>query len=364
VTRHDVAGADALAADVAEALRDRYRFVFLSLGPPGVLGQRLTGQAHKVVQLRHHPLSPFTPLRIRQAVRRYGIDLLHTHQFTPHALARLARPRRSGPPIVMTDHTRRPDDGPYTWQSLCHRFLTRPGDQTVAAAHHIREALAEYDGLRPGDVRVIHLGIDPTRFEATDEDHRTVARKLLGVGDDELVIMQVARFAPVKDHATAIHAFARVHDQLPQARLVLVGDGPMRSAMETLAWDQGVADHTLFLGNRNDVDALLCGADVSLLTSRAEGVPPTVLEAMAAGLPVVATSVGGVAEAVAHGQTGLLCPPGDVAALVHNLGVLLRDPGLRQRMGAAGRRCVLDQFTRRRTLDAYAAIYDQMLGRI
>jgi len=362
VTRLDVAGADALAADVATALRERFRFVFLSLGPTGVLGQRLTGQAHKVVQLRHHRLSPLTPLRIRHAIRRYRIDLLHTHQFTPHALACLARLGRAGPPIVMTDHTRDPNDRPHAWRTCCHRLLARPQDQAVASAEHIRDALAENDGLRGRPVHVIRLGIDPHRFDHADDDQRTVARKLLGVAGDELVVIQVARFAAVKDHATAIHAFALAHDQVPQARLVLIGDGPTREAAQRLAWDLGVADHTLFLGTRSDVDALLPGAEVCLLTSLAEGTPPTVLEAMAARLPVVATSVGGVPEAVTHGQTGLLCPPRDAPALAHNLAVLLRDPRLRRRMGEAGRQRVLDKFTRKHTLDTYAALYDRMLN--
>lgn len=362
VHRLDLAGADRLAADVARALADRFRFVFLSLGPTGLLGQQLVGLDHKVIQLRKGRLGPgpITARRLRHAIRRYRIDLIHAHQFAPCFAAGLARRGSARPPILYTDHGRPLHDQRRPARALACKTLLRDTDRVTAAAEHVRDALARFDGIAPQRITVIPTGIDPDRFEHTSEDDRAVARQLMGLGPNENVIIHVARFAPEKDHETALHAFARAHDQLPDTRLVLIGDGPTRPAMQRAAWGLGVADHCLFLGRREDVDALLPGADVFLLSSLTEGVSPTMLEAMAARLPVVATSVGGNAEVVAHGATGLLSPPADPHTLAHNLALLLRDPGLRRRMGEAGQQRVRQRFTRQAMLTAYAQLYQQM----
>ncbi len=368
VHRLDLAGADQLAADVARTLADRYRFIFLSLGPTGVLGQQLIGLDHKVIQLRASAKparlgpGPICAVRLRQAIARYRIDLLHAHQFAPCFAAGVARCRARRPPILYTDHGRPLDDRRRPARALACRSLLRDSDHITAAAEHVRDALQLFESIDPARITIIPTGIDPERFDHGSDDERAVARQLLKLGHTERVIIHVARFAPEKDHETALRAFARVHDQLPDARLVLVGDGPTRPAIEQLAWDLGVADHCLFLGQRHDVDALLPGADVCLLSSLAEGVAPTLLEAMAGRLPVVATSVGGNAEVVVHGSTGLLCPPRDTHTLAHNLTLLLRDPDLRQRMGTAARQRVEQRFTRRAMLNAYAQIYDKMLS--
>lgn len=185
----------------------------------------------------------------------------------------------------------------------------------------------------------------------------------MGVRDDELVVLQVARFHPVKDHATALRAMARVAEQLPRARLVLVGKGALRPAAEALARDLEVGQRVSFLSSREDVDALLPTADVFLLSSLSEGNSVTLLEAMATRLPIVATSVGGTPKVVDHGRNGLLCQRQDVAGLTQNLLLLLRDPDLRRRMGEAGRNRLLQHFNQKAMHDHYANLYNQMLGR-
>ncbi|MEO0966718.1 MAG: glycosyltransferase, partial [Planctomycetota bacterium] len=170
------------------------------------------------------------------------------------------------------------------------------------------------------------------------------------------------RFHPVKDHATAIHAFARAHDRLPDARLVLVGDGDLRPALEQAAWDHGVADHTLFAGVRDDVHALMPGADVFLLSSLSEGISVTLLEAMAAALPVVATDVGGNPEVVAHGHTGLLAPRRDAAALADHLHRLLTAPDLRHILAAQAPTRCREKFHQTRMHREYEVLYHAMLN--
>src|SRR5690606_2485177 len=144
--------------------------------------------------------------------------------------------------------------------------------------------------------------------------------------------------------AMAIRAFARVVEQMPDVRLALVGEGELRPTVEAQVAELGLAERVQFLGLRQDVAALLPSADVFLLSSVSEGISVTLLEAMAARLPIVATQVGGNPEVVDHGRNGLLSPRGDDAALARNLLMLLRDADMRTRMGDAGRNRLLKLF--------------------
>jgi glycosyltransferase involved in cell wall biosynthesis len=174
-------------------------------------------------------------------------------------------------------------------------------------------------------------------------------------GDPPLVVA-VGRLAEPKDALTLVRALAAVPGRAFGA--LLVGDGPDRPAVEAEVRRLGLRDVLTLTGTRDDVPALLAQADVFALSSRSEGAPLSILEAMAAGLPVVASRVGGVPELVVDGETGLLVPPGDPAALAAALGRLVADAGLRDRLGAAGRqraqRCFDVRRQRREHLDCYA----------
>jgi glycosyltransferase involved in cell wall biosynthesis len=151
----------------------------------------------------------------------------------------------------------------------------------------------------------------------------------------------VARFIEGKDHDLLLRAFATI----PKGpRLRLVGDGPTRASAESLARELGIQEQVDFLGNRDDVASLLATSDVFVLASRSEMLPISILEAMRAGLPVIASDVGGVAEAVAHNENGILVPSGSVSALAQALTDLTSDYALRLRMGQAGRQRFTDQF--------------------
>jgi glycosyltransferase involved in cell wall biosynthesis len=172
----------------------------------------------------------------------------------------------------------------------------------------------------------------------------------------------VARLDHLKDHHTALRALDRLVQSVPSARLLLVGDGPERGAIETEIDRHQLWSNVSLLGTRRDVSRVLAAADALLLTSISEGIPLTLLEGMAAGLPVVATRVGGVAEVVVDTETGLLAPSGDDAALAAALRQLAQEPGLRQRLGACGCQRVQDHFDDGAMLTSYDQIYREMLG--
>jgi L-malate glycosyltransferase len=357
------AGAEVLARDLARRLGDRYRFVFLCLDGIGPLGEDLAAEGFEVLELRRRPgLDLAVAGRLRSAVKRHDIALLHAHQYTPFCYAALSRRLSATPPILFTEHGRHYPDPRKPKRVLANRWFLKATDRVTAVGRFVKQALIDNEGLAESRIEVVYNGIDPDAFPPTDDASRTRARRLIGVDGDAPVVMQVARFHPVKDHALSVRAFARVVQAFPAARLCLVGDGEERPAIEALSAELGVHNHVLFMGARDDVDRLLPGVDVFILSSLSEGVSVTLLEAMATSLPIVATDVGGNPEVVDHGQTGLLSPRGDADALAENLTALLGDPGRRQSFGRAGRARLLDMFTQDRMHRQFAELYGRMLG--
>lgn len=361
--RLDRAGAEVLAGDLARRLGDRYRSVFLCLDGIGPLGEQLISEGFEVLALGRRPgLDLKVAGRLRAAAKRHSIALLHAHQYTPFCYAALSRRLSASPPILFTEHGRHYPDERKTKRAWANRWLLKPTDRVSAVGQFVKQALIDNEGIAEGRIEVIYNGIDPDAFPPADTNARARARELIGVDDDAPLIMQVARFHPVKDHELSVRAFKQVVAHMPAARLCLVGDGGERPAIEALAAELGIHDQLMFLGVREDVSDLLPGADVFMLSSKSEGVSVTLLEAMATGLPIVATDVGGNAEVVEHDVTGLLSPREDDKALAENLVSLIRDPARRGAFGRAGRSRLLETFTQDRMHRQYAELYGRILG--
>ncbi|MEM9414381.1 MAG: glycosyltransferase [Planctomycetota bacterium] len=364
-----------MAAQIARGLRGRYRFVFLVLDGVGPLGEQLRSEGFEVVELHRRPGVDRRAMRaVRAAVRAHGIGLLHAHQYTPFFYASTGR----GPlpfrgrriPILFTEHGRHTPDRRSTKRVLANKLLLAKHDRVTAVSGFVRQALIDNEAISAGRIETIYNGIDPGPQppEAVDgiDAARAAAREAFGVDADAPVVVQAARFHPVKDHATALRAWRLVlearGDTLPGARLVFLGDGPLRGELEALSEQLGIAEAVRFVGRVPDVRALLPGADVAMLSSLSEGLSVSLLEAMAASLPVVATDVGGNPELVVEGETGLLAPRGDAEALAMHLTALLSDPPRRQTLGSAGRARLLQHFTAEQMHTAYAQHYDALLG--
>ncbi|XAM01485.1 glycosyltransferase [Phycisphaeraceae bacterium D3-23] len=366
--RLDFAGAEVLAAQIARGMGDRYRFVFLVLDGVGALGEQLRGEGFEVVELGRRPGVDRAAMRaVRSAVREHDIRLLHAHQYTPFFYASAGRgvlpiAMRKRLPILFTEHGRHTPDRRSMKRVLANKLLLAKHDRVTAVSGFIRQALIDNESIPAGRIETIHNGIAPRDCVVGDKTHRSDARAKLGIDAQTPVVVQAARFHPVKDHATALRAWRRVHAELPSARLVLLGDGPLRGELEALAAELGIAGTVRFMGRVPDVRGLLPGADVALLSSLSEGLSVTLLEAMAAGLPVVATGVGGNPELVADGVTGLLAPREDPAALAAHLAALLTDAPRRATLGAAGRSRLLKHFTAEQMHAGYARHYAAMLG--
>jgi glycosyltransferase involved in cell wall biosynthesis len=356
----NVGGAELLAGNISRRLRDRYDFAFACLDEEGQGADRLRADGFRVALVgRADGLDWRCPLRLAALWRQWGVDLVQAHQYTPFFYALAARLRYRRPAVVFTEHGRHYPDYPRTKRMVINRFAIERRDRVVAVGPSVKRALISHEGIPAGWIEVIPNGIDTDRFAPAPQT-RAGARKALGYGPGEYVVLMVARLDAIKDHPTALRAAARAANEVPGLRLVLAGDGPERAAIEAAVRDQNLGHIVRLLGTRDDVPRLLAAADTLLLTSVSEGIPLTVIEAMAAGVPVVSTDVGSIAPVVAGGA-GLLAPARDAAALAAHLVRLGRSAADRAALGAAGRARAVAEYSEAKMADRYAALFDAAL---
>jgi len=241
------------------------------------------------------------------------------------------------------------------------RICARRTDALVVVADRNRECALPLGIGRPEQYRTIRSGIELEKY-AADPAGGAAIRREFALPPDAFVFGTVGRLSEQKAPLDALRAFAAVASEFPDARFVFVGDGPLREETATEAARLGLAARVTFTGLRRDVREFLSAFDVFVLGSRYEGLPRVVPQAMAAGLPVVATAVDGTPEAVTEGVTGLLAPPGDSAAIARGMRVLASDPARARAMGQAGLARV-DEFSARRMVDQLAALYREVAER-
>lgn len=302
-------------------------------------------------------------LAIRTLARE--TDIVHVHGARAALCGRLAAlslgQRR--PPVVYTIHGFAAPHYPSPRRQvllLLERWLARVTDAWIAVSHAERDALLAERIAAASHVEVIHNGIDPTPF-ALAKAHRQEARRALDLNETTFVATTVCRLYRPRDFATLLRGFQRLHQAVPRSRLLIVGDGPLRDQVEATVASLALQDSVRLLGLRRDVPDILAASDVFVLASRGwEGLPLTVLEAMAASLPVVASDVGGTGEAVAHEESGYLFARGDVTALAGYLIALARDAILAHDMGQRGFWRVRESFAVQRMVDSTAQVYRRL----
>jgi glycosyltransferase involved in cell wall biosynthesis len=351
ITRLELGGAQRVVLQTARGL-DRQRFdVGLAWGP----GDRLDDEAAAMEKLERFPIptlvrpvAPISDLRallsLRAAIRAFRPQIVHTHSSKAGILGRLAA-RLEGTQAIHTVHgfgfTPLQSAPVRSLYRLAEGFAARCTDQFVTVSETDRQRGIQMGLFRPEESRVIRAAIDFERFRTVGDGASTRAR--LGVPDEVPVVTQIGNFKPQKAPLDCVRVAAAVMERHPETWFVMVGDGPLREPAEKLAHELGVADQMVFSGWWDDVPGLLAATTVSVLTSRHEGLPCSVVESLAAGVPVVATAVDGTVEVVRSNDNGLLAAAGDVAGLAGGICGLLEDPDLRQRMAESAREG-LDEF--------------------
>ena len=301
--------------------------------------------------------------RLAQYVRRHAIDIVHTYSFYGNVFA--VPPGRFAAPVVIASIR---DRGPYltAMQRRVQRHVCRLADRVLVNAEAVKQWLLG-DGYDPANIVEIPNGVDLNRYTVSGD--RAALRRSLGLASDARLVAVVSRLTALKGIEDFLEAAAIVAALSDDARFLIVGEAsPIRNRayldeLAARAARLGIADRVIFTGLRSDVPALLSAVDVSVMPSLNEALSNVLLESMAAGAAVVATDVGGTAEALVNGKNGLLIPPADphvmAAAIIH----LIDNPPLARELGHRAKRTISDRFSLDRMVGATESLYDDLLSR-
>lgn len=362
-----VAGAEVLVTEIVRRLRDRIDATIFCLDAVGPLGEQMLREGVPVVSLNRQPGRDWgVAWRLAQEIRARRIEVVHAHQYSPFFYAALAKLATGGRfRLMLTEHGRHyPDEVSPVRRGINRIVLDRLADAVNACCEFSAKALSRNDGFQGKRIEIIENGIEVERYAGDrNSDEFRYQRVRLGLQEDRRYVTMIARFHPVKDHAMLLRAFAKVAVKRADVDLLLVGDGPLRDKLEAQVKDLGIAERVRFLGIRNDVPDILRAVDLFALTSVCEAASLTLLEAMAAGLPVVVTDVGGNPEIVRQGIDGLLVPRDDDAAMANALLNLLDDPVQARRLGESARQRVGERYRLDQTVDRYHQLYRRLAKR-
>jgi glycosyltransferase involved in cell wall biosynthesis len=354
ITLAETGGAQSYVRDLVPALVGRFDVVVAAHGP-GPLRDAVTAAGARFVPLRHvrRSISPRDVLGLVELVRlmrRERPALVHTNSSKAGVLGRVAAVLARVPVRIFTAHgwafAAATSKSLYLWADR----LMQPLTSAVVCVSESERALGLAARTCKADrTVVIHNAVEVEGVPLASPD-----------GGPPMRIVSVGRIAPPKDFHTLVQAVGSLESGT--AELTLLGDGPDRDALEAEIAGLGLAGTVTLAGNVQDVPSRLAQADVFVLSSRSEGFPISVLEAMAAGLPVVAADVGGLREAVEDGVTGHLFAAGDVGALAETLAALAAEPAVRRRLGEAARERATAHFALPQWRDRHARLYDELIA--
>jgi L-malate glycosyltransferase len=351
-------GTERLVIETVRRLRTAYRMSVCCLDEPGEWGEMLRREGTAVFSLNRSPgFNPMLARRLADVAAESEASVLHCHQYSPFVYGSLARLLNRRLRVVFTEHGRSDDRPPSRKRRTANAVLGRIPDRIYSVSADLRRHMV-HEGFQSGRIRVVLNGTEPGPLP--DSDARLKARAALKLQPTAFVVGSVGRLDPVKNLSVLIRAFAQFAASCNAAKLVVVGDGPVREELEALAKACGVVSRIQFVGHRPDARELMAAFDVYVNTSIFEGISLTILEAMAAGKTVIATAVGGTPEVVVDGVTGVLCPPRNQQALVSALQRVAGTAGLLDAFGREGRRRVCEMFTLDRMIDGYAADYREL----
>ena len=338
--------------------REKYRSI-VCLRKEGWLTSRVRelGFDTVVVPLEGRAIDVRWCRQVYKVLKKKGVHLMHAHEFAMNVHCSVLS-SFSGVPCVTTVHGRH-YYGERWYRRAAYRYAARHSHM-VAVSNDIKAHLHKQIGVPAFRVDVVHNGIDTAAF-LPDQDTRSRVRHELGVDDGTLLIGAVGNLYPVKGHTQLVKAVAEVKRDYANFRLFIAGRGQLLESLQEEAKQLGVSAHVFFLGFREDVRALLQAMDIFVLPSESEGIPLSLLEAMAAKKPVVVTGVGGIPEVV-DSEVGSICPANDPRALAEGLLAMLKDPVRARRLGEAGRRRVERDFSLTQMRARYTDLYHRMVS--
>jgi glycosyltransferase involved in cell wall biosynthesis len=360
----NVGGTETQAVELATRLdSDRYDVTLGCLRARGPLLEKLAGTTVSVREF--YPKGGFDSVhgmyqmfRLAMFLRRGCFRIVHTHDLYANLLGIPAAVIARVPVIISSQRDLAHLDLYKTRRRVWLRRLQNLSTAVLTNANAVRDAVLAENHFAPQKVRVIHNGVDMERFSHESRDRGWLAP---GGSHEKWIVLVGNMHSDVKGHPWLIGAAGAITREFPEVRFILVGDGAERKNFERQVAELGMERNFLFLGRRDDVPAVLACCDIAVLPSKAEGLPNAVLEYLAVGLPTVASRVGGNAEIVQDGKTGLLVAPEDSSALAEALLRLLRDPGLAASLGKNGREYVAAEFSFQRMIQNTDQLYTELL---
>lgn len=359
---------------VSNTDRTAFRHTVCYLHPPGDFAGELKAAGHEVICLNLPRKWPwlFAPARLMPLVRALRPDLIQTWLFEGDVAARLSTPTRAIP-IINTLHLTSYEPGTIAagnWPPKKVEVLRQIDRLTarwkrplfIAVSEAVKRSAMRHLGLPASDVRVIYNSIDQSTLHCEPDEPRRL-RQEAQIPDTGFIFINVGRLAPQKGQSVLLRAFAPVAAALPDAYLVLVGEGPEEEALASLARELGVSERVRFLGQRQDVGACLEMADAFIFPSLFEGFPLAPIEAMLKGLPCIVARIDPVLELFADGETGMLVAPGSVEELAAAMIKLYREPELRRRLGQRAHAEASQRFDSRTGLRAWENLYRELAPR-
>jgi sugar transferase (PEP-CTERM/EpsH1 system associated) len=354
-----IGGTERVVCDLVRNFNDgEFRTSVCCLDGLGQFGDELVKDGVRVHVFDRRPgLDVSLALRVRNLYRREKIDLIHAHQYTPYFYAATAALRAGLIPVIFTEHGRHWPDYLRIKRAVINQILRLTTGAYTAVSEFSRQSLIDYEKIPSKSIQVIYNGIGPDGSHEGVNDRQI--RNEAGLDEQDRLILSIGRMDPIKDFATLIRAFAHAGQQLSRIHLWIAGGGDQayRRQLSQLVEELGLNGKVKLLGPRRDVKDLLHACDLFALPSITEAASMTILEAMAAGRPVVATHTGGNPELVIHESTGLLVPVADARAMGEAVALLLKDSENRNRMGLAGQARVREKFSRQMAVAQYRNLY-------
>jgi glycosyltransferase involved in cell wall biosynthesis len=346
----------------AQLDRTKFRVTVVTLRGDGPLTQRYAEIGVRVERFPifnlYGPATVRQALRLAQFLRRERVSVVHCHDQYSNFFS-VVSARLADVPVIIASKR-------WLHSTLVYRVANAVGfrlsSRVLANSPTVARSLEREDRLRAERVVVVPNFVDDAVFAPPSDAQRAEWRRELDLHEGARIVGIVASLLPIKDHATLLRAASILRARWPELRIVIVGDGPVRSSLQTLAESLGVSDLVRFAGLRPQTPSFHHLFEISALCSTSEGFPNTLVEAMAAGKPIVATDVGGVRDAVRDEENGLLVPVQDPGAFSGAIDALLSDPERAREMGAHGLRRAREEFGARVVIGSLERLYEQLLG--
>jgi glycosyltransferase involved in cell wall biosynthesis len=341
--------------------RERFNPIFCCLGPKQEMGKEIEGIGIEFIslnKLRYNRFSPGIVLELHRLMKIKQIHVVRTHRYRSNLYGRLAAFSSGVPVIIASVHENyRTDKRPN--RRIMNRILSKITDKIVAVSEDVKEDIIRYDRIDPSKLQVIPNGIDVERFNP--EKNTSNIRKEFPLEEDDIVIGFIGRIVPAKGLEYLLNALPYLKEEFKSIKLLIIGEGSLVEKLKEKAKKNNIFDNILFTGVRRDIPEILASIDIFVMPSTAEGLPNSLLEAMAMGKPVVATEVGGIPELIKNGRSGLLVPPKNPEALATAIRDLISNDQLAAKMGQAARNFVMNNHSIVKIAQKWQTLYLSIL---